>query len=59
MTVARHYDEWRCLNFVDIPSCIGKTIKEQEGFIRRRILGRRNTELIQVASLQFAQRIIP
>ncbi|XP_057291895.1 L-tyrosine decarboxylase-like [Hydractinia symbiolongicarpus] len=47
MTVAKDYDEWHCLNFVDMPSCIGKTVEEQKGFIRRRILGRQNTELIQ------------
>ncbi|XP_057310436.1 L-tyrosine decarboxylase-like [Hydractinia symbiolongicarpus] len=50
MTVAQDYDDWVCVNFIDLPELppeFPQTEEEQKDYIRTRILGRDNEELAQ------------
>ena len=50
MTAAQDYDDFICLNFIDLPEDLGMNLEKAKEFIRQRILGRDNTELHQVRS---------
>lgn len=54
MTVAQDYDDFVCVNFIDLPQLptdLPQTEKEHKEFIRTRILGRDNRELATVSAL--------
>ena len=57
MTTARDYDDFICLNCIDLPKDLGMSLEEAKTLIRRRILGRDNVDLHKVCKVDNANKL--
>lgn len=48
MTVAEEYDEFVCMNFIDLPADLAVPEDKVKAFIRERILGSNSADLAEV-----------
>ena len=51
MTMAQDYDDFICVNFLDLPKELRMSLEEAKTLIRTKILGRENFELQKVRNI--------
>ena len=53
--MAQDYDDFICVNLLDLPKELGMSLEEAKTLIRTRILGRNNVELQKVRNISFTK----